>query len=247
MDTDGTDTRRREFFQGPPALWCVRAPSRRWVRPAVWAVLTAAVAAVAFVSVADRHVRLLETPRIYREASRVPEAPVAMVFGALVFPSGELSPVLRERVEAGIALYRAGKVRKLLMTGDNGRQAYDEVSAMKAYAVRHGVPARDIVRDYAGFRTYDSCYRARNVFGVERAVLVTQAFHLPRALYLARRLGIDAVGFAADRGAGAWHGPSMRHRERLACAAAVLDLLFHRKPRFLGRPEPVFADERNSR
>jgi len=185
--------------------------------------------------------------RIYRRVEDVPSVPVGIVFGAKVYESGAVSPVLDARVQAGVELYRAGKIRKLLMTGDNGRVSYDEVSAMKRRAVALGVPAVDVVRDFAGFRTYDSCFRAREVFGVDRAVLVTQAFHLNRALFLARRLGIDAVGFVAPPGMPDEMIRASEHRELLARTAAVTDALLHRRPKFLGNREPLFEDERPDR
>lgn len=185
--------------------------------------------------------------RVYRRLEDVPAAPVGIVFGAKVYDSGTVSPVLDARVRAGVALYRAGKVRKLLMTGDNGRVSYDEVSAMKRRAVALGVPAVDVVRDFAGFRTYDSCYRAREVFSVDRAVLVTQAFHLNRALFLAQRLGIDAVGYVAPPGMPEEMIRASESRELLARTAAVTDTLVHRRPRFLGNREPLFEDERPDR
>jgi vancomycin permeability regulator SanA len=172
---------------------------------------------------------------------------VAIVFGAGVHSNGVLSSVLGERVRAGVELYHAGKVRKLPMTGDNGRPGYDEVTAMKRRAMKLGVPARDVVRDYAGFRTYDSCYRARRVFAVERAVLVTQAFHLGRALFLARRLGMEAVGYAAEPGLTEDMMQSLERREDLARISAEVDVLTRRRPKFLGRREPLFENERDDR
>lgn len=106
--------------------------------------------------------------------------------------------MLRERVLAGVKLYQAGKIKKLLMTGDNSRSDYDEVTAMKRFAISHGVAAKDIVGDFAEFRTVDSCYRARHIFMVTDAVLVIQAYHLPRALFLSHSAGLSAVGFEAD-------------------------------------------------
>jgi vancomycin permeability regulator SanA len=187
------------------------------------------------------------SPYVYRDLASVPERPAGIVFGAGV-RDGVLSSVLRERVDAGIALYRAGKVRKLLMTGDNGRREYDEVTAMKAYAVERGVPPRDVVRDYAGFRTYDSCFRARAIFGVDHAVLITQEYHLPRAIFTARSLGIDAVGYAAEPGAPPGLMQRFKAREVLAAAAAALDVsVLRRPPKYLGPPEPLFANEHDSR
>jgi vancomycin permeability regulator SanA len=145
----------------------------------------------------------------YDDAAAVPTRTVAIVFGTLVEPDGSPSDRLADRLRGAVDLYRAGRVGHLLMTGDNRRPDYDEVSAMRAWALDAGVPAAAITRDYAGLDTYDSCVRARDVFGVHDAVLVTQAYHLPRALYLCRRQGIDAVGLAV---------PDWEHRAERAQA-----------------------------
>lgn len=128
-----------------------------------------------------------------------PEMPVAIVFGAGIWPDGGLSDILADRVDTAIDLYRLGKVRKLLFTGDNRTLEYNEPQRMREYALAHGIPDDDIVLDYAGRRTYDSCYRAGYIFGVQKAILVTQAYHLPRALFTAQSMGIEVVGVAADR------------------------------------------------
>ena len=185
--------------------------------------------------------------RIFSDIAAVPSEPVAIVFGAFVSPSGVLSPGLQARVDAGLALYRAGKVRKILMTGDNGSFHYDEVTPMKNYAVQNGVPARDVVRDYAGFRTLDSCYRAKMIFQVDRAILVTQAFHLPRCLYLARHAGIEAVGYTAQDTFSRTELDSVKRRELYASLEAMLDVAIGRAPRFLGQPEPIIGDNRSNR
>lgn len=219
-------------------------PRRRQFRAAALCLGVLALGSVGFIAAADRWMLARTDALCYPRLEAVPERPVALVFGARVYPGGGLSAVLRHRVEAGVALYRAGKVRKLLMTGDNGRSDYDEVTAMKRHAVSLGVPAEDVVRDYAGFRTYDSCYRAREIFAVDRAVLVTQAFHLPRAIYTARSLGIDAVGYSSRVGMTPEALRSTRIREALARAAAVIDVgLLRRKPKYLGPREPLFENE----
>ena len=163
-----------------------------------------------------------------------PTRPVAIVFGAV-------SIVVTDRVATGVELYKAGKVRKLLLTGDNSRDGYNEPEAMKQEALALGVPARDIVCDYAGFRTYDSLYRARDVFGVRSAILVTQGYHLPRALFLGRRLGLDVVGVdAAKRAYGGQLGFDLR--EIAATEVAWIQAtLTHPRPKFLGKPEPMFV------
>ncbi len=165
----------------------------------------------------------------------VPGRPAAIVFGAGYWPDGRLSDVLADRMETAIALYEAGKVHKLLLTGDNRFVDYNEPARMADYARARGIPDEDLVLDYAGRRTYDSCYRARAIFGLERAVLVTQAFHLPRALFTCDRLGMDVVGVAADRHRyvyGDWY----ILREIPALTRAWLDVSVLRPRPVLGEP-----------
>ncbi|HEB64831.1 MAG TPA: hypothetical protein ENJ02_04730, partial [Chloroflexi bacterium] len=134
-----------------------------------------------------------------RSAEDAAPQPVAIVFGAGLYRDGSPTPVLRDRLATAAELYALGKVEKLLFSGDNRTVYYNEPEAMRRYALQLGVPAETIVLDYAGLRTYDTCYRARHIFQVESAILVTQRFHLPRALYLCSRLGIRAEGVPADR------------------------------------------------
>ena len=129
-----------------------------------------------------------------------PRPRVAIVFGASVYSSGELSPTLEDRVESAIELYRGGKVDRILVSGDNRHPSYNEPKAMQDYLVSHAVDPKDVIVDYAGRSTYDTCLRAREIFGVQKVVLVTQRFHLSRALYLANELGLDAYGVATDGG-----------------------------------------------
>ena len=131
--------------------------------------------------------------------------------------------MLADRMDTAIALYRAGKVRKLLVSGDNRFVDYDEPGRMYDYAVARGVPPADVVRDYAGRRTYDTCYRAKAIFGVERALLVTQRFHLPRAIFTCRNLGVDGVGFSADR-RPYWSNNYYRLRDAVASLRAWWDV-----------------------
>jgi len=121
-----------------------------------------------------------------------------VVFGASVYSNGDLSPLLEDRVSTAIELYRSGKVDRILVSGDNRAQSYNEPKAMQEYLLSHAVAARDVVVDYAGRSTYETCLRAKEIFGLQRALLVTQGFHLPRALYLANELGLEAYGVATD-------------------------------------------------
>jgi SanA protein len=169
---------------------------------------------------------------------------VAIVFGAGLWWDGSPSPVLRDRVATAAQLYFSGKVKKILMSGDNRFLDYNEPGAMRAYALGLGVPETDIVLDYAGRRTYDTCYRARAIFGVQEAILVTQGFHLPRALYTCNQLGVQAIGVSADlrdyrRGALVyWHA-----RETPATLVALWEVHLSRPLPVLGYPEPIFPKE----
>jgi vancomycin permeability regulator SanA len=181
--------------------------------------------------------------RTYRsdKIDSLQEQKVAIIFGARIYSNGQPSPFLKDRVDGGIALYRAGKVQKLLMSGDNRVLEYDEVTAMKKYAIAQGMPAGDIVLDYAGFSTYETCYRAKEIFGVNSAILVTQDYHLPRAVYTCRKLGLDATGFAQPD----WSRykdamPRTMFREYLAHIKMFIDLYITKPlPTFLGQKENI--------
>lgn len=163
---------------------------------------------------------------------------VAIVFGASVYSNGDLSPTLEERVETAIELYRAGKVDRILVSGDNRHPSYNEPRAMQDYLVSHAVAPRDVVVDYAGRSTYDTCLRAREIFGLGRAVLVTQRFHLSRALYLANELGLDAHGVATDKGPQSGFG-YQRVREFAAEIKAYLNLRLIPPRTILGEKLPI--------
>lgn len=173
----------------------------------------------------------------------VPSSTVALVFGAGIRPSGQLTDALADRVMTSVELYSAGKVKKILMSGDNGSTTHDEVTAMKKFAVEKGVKENDIVLDYAGFDTYDTCYRAKEIFDLHEGVLlVTQEFHLPRALYICNRLGVKSVGVIADK--RVYSTNLWGVREFLAQIKAGLDVrVFHSKPKFLGQKETVFSKD----
>ena len=184
---------------------------------------------------------LYAQPRTYTEAD-TPTRRAAIVFGAGLLRDGSPTAVLRDRVQQAANLYFARKVEKLLMSGDNSYVEYNEPQAMREYALSLGVPDADIVLDYAGRRTYDTCYRARAIFGLDQAILVTQQFHLPRAIFLCNMLGVDGVGVDADlrtyqRGSLVW----WNLRELPATLTAFLDVITRPQP-VLGQPEPIFPD-----
>jgi len=182
--------------------------------------------------------RLSVDDRVRSEAD-VPGEPVAVVFGAGLW-NGQPSPYLAHRLDAAARLYAAGKVRVVLVTGDNSRVSYDEPGAMRTYLAAHGVPRAKVVLDYAGFDTWDSCDRAKRVFGVDRAVLVSQDFHIRRALALCAAAGIDAYGVGVDEPHDAtWLAGGTR--ELLAADKAALDALVKPNPHFLGPHEDGVA------
>ncbi|MBN1915856.1 YdcF family protein [Candidatus Dojkabacteria bacterium] len=137
--------------------------------------------------------------RVFYEVSDIPSQRVALVLGAGLQDKGKPSPVLEDRVLTAVELYKAGKVEKIIMSGDNRTLDYDEPSAMISLAIQNGVKAEDLQPDYAGRRTYDSCYRARNIFSLSEVIVVTQKFHLDRAMYTCGALGIKTYGMTADK------------------------------------------------
>lgn len=184
--------------------------------------------------------RVLSVSRkhIYQNINDVPPAQAALVLGAGVKSSGQLSDILRDRADTALELYQNKKVAKILATGDNSTIHYNETKAMENYFLDHGVESKDLFLDYAGFDTYDSMYRARNVFQAESLIVVTQNFHLNRAVYFGRSFGMSVVGMSADK--QGYRGMTwLRARESLARVKGFFDVLFHAKPKFLGTPVPL--------
>jgi SanA protein len=170
----------------------------------------------------------------YTSFQDVPVTQAAIVLGASVV-GGKPSPILAARADMAIQLFEAGKVSKILVTGDNGELSHDEVTPVRLYLTAAGIPDDDIFLDHAGFDTYSSMYRALKVFDVTSATIVTQDFHLPRSLYIARHLGITAYGVVAD-GQGTWYDYL---REVPASDKALWDLLTDRLPKYLGMQYPI--------
>ncbi len=207
-----------------------------------WAAILSLIA-VMVLAVPRLVTAFFSSARIF-SADQAPQKRVAIVFGAGLWRDGSPTPVLRDRVATAAQLYFAGKVEKLLMSGDNSTANYNEPAAMQSYALGLGVPEDAIVLDYAGRRTYDTCYRAREIFGLQQAILVTQQFHLPRAIYLCNSLGIDAVGVRADlrqyrkRSLFFWN-----LRETPATLVALWEAHISRPEPILGIPEPIFPQK----
>jgi vancomycin permeability regulator SanA len=172
----------------------------------------------------------------------VPVAEVALIPGAQVYATGQPSPYLVARLELGRRLLETGKVKALLLTGDNGRSTYDEPTAMRSYLVSKGVPANKIALDYAGFSTYESCVRAHEIFGVRQAIVVTQDFSLPRTVALCRDAGIEATGIGDDTQPHNLTYNKCWLRDQMAATKAVFDMLVHPEPKFLGNQESTVRD-----
>ncbi len=178
--------------------------------------------------------------RTYSVAS-APPAATALVFGAGLWRNGEPTPVLIDRVTTAVELYQAGKVQTLLMSGGKFSELYDEPGAMRKLALAQGVPDHAILLDYAGNRSYDTCYRARHVFGVTQAIAVTQAFHLPRALFLCQALGLSAYGAPADRRIYAPRSATFWDlREYPASLTAMWDVWIRRPQPGSSSPDDIF-------
>jgi len=197
-------------------------PLRRWPRLSKVAI-GGAVVLMLLVALANVYV-LTSGGDSTGDIAEVPHAEVAIVPGALVEPDGNLSAMLAARVEQASRLWHAGKVEKILVSGDHGTWKYDEPDTMRKALVRDGVAPRDVFEDHAGFDTWATMVRARSIFGVRSAVVVTQGFHMPRALYLADAAGIDATGLTADLQEWGVQGRKSAVREVLSRVKAVTDV-----------------------
>ena len=180
--------------------------------------------------------------RIYQKEN-APASQLAIVFGAGLRRDGSPTAILRDRVETAANLYFSGKVEKILMSGDNRFEYYNEPESMREYALSLGVPDAAIALDYAGRRTYDTCYRAKAIFGAREALLVTQKFHLPRAIFLCNALGLKSYGIEANNiryrklSLLIWN-----FREQIATLGAFIDVFLSNPVPVLGNPEPLFGD-----
>lgn len=208
--------------------------------------LLAAVLAIAFAVVlvfAGTNAAAILTTQddiVDQQAAASFDADAIIVLGASVYPDGTPSGILQDRLDDGIALYFAGAAPKIIMSGDNGTESYNECWAMKRYAIAQGVPSEDVFCDHAGFSTYETMYRARHVFGAERIVVATQTYHLYRALYDAQGVGMEAIGVPSDYGEYAnqsWYDI----REVFARTKDFFQVLFSVPSTFVG--DPISLDQ----
>ena len=187
------------------------------------------------------HIGRSAKPYLLNSAAEAPVCDAVMILGALVYSSGAPSPIVADRLDYGYELYTHGKAKKILVSGDHGQKYYDEVNAMMNYLLDKGVPREDIFMDHAGFNTYDSMYRARDIFRVESLLISTQEFHIGRSVYIARRLGIEAYGYPCEDKA-IYNMPYLNLRESLARVKAFWDTTIKRKPKYLGEAIPISGD-----
>ncbi len=186
------------------------------------------------------HVKSVADSRIItaEQCMQLEDIDCIIVLGCQVKEDGTLSHMLRDRLSRGVELYQMGAAPKLLMSGDHGRKDYNEVAAMKKYAIDNGVPPEDVFMDHAGFSTYETVYRAKEVFQARKVIIVTQQYHLYRALYIADSLGLEAYGVSADH--RTYAGQTMRDiREVLARVKDFAMCIFEPKPTYLGEVIPI--------
>lgn len=168
-----------------------------------------------------------------------------IVLGARVYSNGNLSSYLQDRVDKAYELYQKGKVKRFLLSGDHGTKEYDEVNSMKTYLNNKGVPDRDIFLDHAGFNTYNTMVRAVKVFEVKDCIIVSQDYHLPRALYIANRVGLKAQAYSSPSNTLVSNGFNKK-REVVARFKSFFEVLLHMKPKFLGEKHPITGDSRTT-
>lgn len=200
---------------------------------------------VLLVIILQFHVNRSSRDVIFNNASDLEPAYVGIVLGASVRPDKSLSPILQDRVDKAHELYKKGVIKRFLLSGDHGQQDYDEVNAMKRYLNKKGVSDSVIFLDHAGFDTYDSMFRARDVFKVNKAIVITQEFHLPRAIYVGHSLGLELQGYIADNRTYTANAHLTR-REWLANIKAWIELNIEKSPTYSGPTIPITGDSRLS-
>lgn len=196
---------------------------------------------VLLVIILQFHINRSSRDVIFEDASKLEPAYVGLVLGASVRPDKSLSPILQDRVDSALELYEKGIIKRFLLSGDHGQKDYDEVNAMRTYLKNKGVTDSVIFMDHAGFDTYDSMFRAREVFKVEKAIVITQKFHLPRAIYVGRKMGLELQGYVADHREYPGNAHFTR-REWLANIKAWVELNIEKSPTYSGDAIPITGD-----
>ncbi len=216
------------------------AGKRKWLKVAATVTACLFIAGILSVFALNVYVKQSVKDRILtvEEAASLTDVDCILVLGCRVYTDGSPCDMLKDRLTRGLELYEAGAAPKLLMSGDHGRKDYDEVGVMKQYAMDAGVPSEHIFMDHAGFSTYESMYRAKEIFQAEKILIVTQEYHLYRALYIAGQLGITAYGVTSDY--ETYVGQTGREvREVLARCKDVATTVFKPEPTYLGEAVPI--------
>jgi SanA protein len=169
---------------------------------------------------------------IFYSENKIPKNKVGIIFGAGI-NGDKPSKYLKDRLDAGIKLFKSKKINKILLSGDNGSDAHDELTVMKIYCFKNGIDTTKIYIDYAGFDTYSTMFRAKNIFKIDKAILITQEYHLNRAIYIGNNLGIESIGFSANQGKYRNYN-YVRFREYFSICKSVIDVIRNREPHFLG-------------
>lgn len=205
--------------------------------------LALAILGAAAVFLINSHMKSVAAPKILtaEQAAELEDVDCILVLGCRVYNSGAPSPMLEDRLLQGIDLYERGAASKLLMSGDHGQEEYDEVNNMKQYAIDKGVPSEDIFMDHAGFSTYESMYRARDIFSTKKVIIVTQEYHLYRAIYIAEKLGLEAYGVASDLRPYSGRQIAREAREILARVKDFCTTIIQPKPTYLGDVIPIWG------
>ncbi|MBF4485913.1 ElyC/SanA/YdcF family protein [Flavobacterium sp. CSZ] len=193
----------------------------------------AIIGLVAIVSV-NYYVKSSTKKNIYYSIKKFPKNDVGIIFGAGI-NGDQPSKYLKDRLDAGISLYKANRINKILLSGDNGSDEHDELTVMKNYCFNHGVDTTKIFIDYAGFDTYSTMYRAKHIFNIKKATLISQEYHLNRAIYIGQKLGIKSVGYSANNGEYLGY-KYVTFREYGSIFKSFFDVLRNREPHFLGNP-----------
>lgn len=195
------------------------------------ALYLAIIGLIAIVSV-NYYVKSSTKNKIYYSVKKFPKNDVGIIFGAGI-NGNQPSKYLKDRLDAGILLYKMKRINKILLSGDNGRDEYDELTVMKNYCFNHGVDTAKIFVDYAGFDTYSTMYRAKHIFKIKKATLISQEYHLNRAIYIGNKLGVKSVGYSANNGEYLGY-KYVTFREYGSIFKSFFDVLRNREPRFLG-------------
>lgn len=202
------------------------------------AIITLIVIGIIAIFGINQYVKLTASKNIIQEVENANKSDAILVLGCQVMEDGSLSLMLKDRLDKAVELYKQGITEKIIVSGDHGREEYDEVNAMKTYLIENEIPSENIFMDHAGFSTYESLYRADYIFKVEKLTVVTQEYHLYRAVYIGNKLGIETYGVPAEK--TSYYGQTSREiREILARDKDFVKCIFKSKPTYLGESIPV--------